>query len=180
MLLPRERRHGYGRNACEPQPVLADDVIQRLENLVAGAKIDVELHEGTTVEAGVDRESRSALRRLIEFKAGFTNVEDEKVSELHGCRDLEAFPQGCGQVFRRNLCAGSCSNGEIEILRRASPVEPHLERVSTFQHPTVMRRLARVEHARKKPVESDLAPYPMEINGVATRPFEQACFEGGP
>jgi hypothetical protein len=59
-------------------------------------------------------------------------------------------------------------------------VEPHLKRVTTLQHPTVTCRLARVEHAREKAIESDLAPQTMEINGVATRPFEQACFEGGP
>ena len=45
--------------------------------------------------------------------------------------------------------------------------------------PAVVHRLARVEHARKKSIESDLPPQTMEINGVATRPFEQTCFEGG-
>lgn len=28
--------------------------------------------------------------------------------------------------------------------------------------------------------QRDLAPQAVEINGVATRPFEQACCEGGP
>ena len=40
-------------------------------------------------------------------------------------------------------------------------------------------REAGVEHAREKAIERDLAPQTMEINGVAARPFEQACFEGG-
>jgi hypothetical protein len=65
-------------------------------------------------------------------------------------------------------------------LAEVALVEPHLKRVSTLQHPTVTYRLARVEQAREKAIERDLASQAMEINGVATRPFEQACFEGGP
>ena len=59
-------------------------------------------------------------------------------------------------------------------------MEPHLKCVTALQHPTVTCRLARVEQAREKAIERDLAPQTMEINDVATRPFEQACFEGGP
>ncbi len=44
-------------------------------------------------------------------------------------------------------------------------------------HPTVAPRQVRVEHACEKVIERDLAPQAMEINDVATRPFEQACFE---
>jgi hypothetical protein len=47
-------------------------------------------------------------------------------------------------------------------------VKPHLKGVAAFQHPTVTGRQARVEHAREEPIERDLAPQAMEINGVAT------------
>ena len=50
----------------------------------------------------------------------------------------------------------------------------------TLQHPTVTRGQARVEHAYEEPIERDLAPQTMQINRDATRPFEQAGFEGGP
>ena len=66
------------------------------------------------------------------------------------------------------------------VRRRQSLVEPHLKRVATLQHPTATCRLARIEQAREKAIECDLASQAMEINGVATRPFEQACLEGGP
>ena len=69
---------------------------------------------------------------------------------------------------------------QVEIFRRTSPVEPHLKCVPAFQHPRVVHWLALVEHPRKQSIERDLAPQTMEINGVATGPFEQACFEGRP
>ncbi len=69
---------------------------------------------------------------------------------------------------------------QVEVFRRASPVKPHLERVAALQHPTVTPRQVRVEHPGEQAIERHLAPQTMEINGVATRPFEQACFEGGP
>ena len=79
---------------ANPEPVLADDAIQGLDYVVADAKIDVELDEGAAVETGIDRESRAALRCLIQFQAGFTHDEDEEVIELYRCRNLKAFPQG--------------------------------------------------------------------------------------
>lgn len=50
-------------------------------------------------------------------------------------------------------------------------MEPHLKGVPTLQHPDVTHG-AIIEHARKKPVEGNLAPETMQINGVATRPLE--------
>ena len=44
--------------------------------------------------------------------------------------------------------------------------------VPALQHPDVVRGLAVVEHARQKPVEGNLTPEAMQINGVATRPLE--------
>ena len=180
MLFGRERRHGDGRYAGEREPVVADDAIHGLDHVVADAKIDMELDEAATVEAGVNREPRAALRCLIEFKAGFTYVEHEEVSEFDGSRKLEAFTKGRSEIVGRRLSDGRHANREVEIFRRASPVKPHLERVATLQHPTVTPRQVRIEHADEQAIERDLAPQTMEINGVATRPFEQACFEGGP
>ena len=120
------------------------------------------------------------FRCLVQFQARFTHVEYEEVREFYGCGNLEAFPQGRGEIVGWSLCAERRSNGEIEILRRARPVEPQLKRVPTLQDPTVTRRQARVEHAYEKPIERDLAPQTMQINRVATRPFEQANFEGRP
>ena len=162
------------------EPVVADDTIHGLDHFVADAKIDMELDEAATVESGVDGEPRAALRCLIEFKAGFTYVEHEEVSEFHGSRKLEAFTKGRSEIVGRRLSNGRHANREIKIFRRASPVEPHLKRVAALQHPTVTPRQVRVEHAGEQAIERDLASQTMEINGVATRPFEQACFEGGP
>ena len=103
MLFGRERRHRDGRNAGEREPVVADDAIHGLDHFVADAEIDMELYEAATVEAGVDRESRAALRCLIEFEPGFAHVEDEEVSEFHGSRNLEAFTKGRGEIFGRRL-----------------------------------------------------------------------------
>lgn len=172
MLFGRESRHGDGRNAGEREPVVADDAIHGFDHFVADAKIDMELDEAATVEAGVDGESRAAVGCLIKFKTGFTHVEDEEVSKFHGSRKLEAFTKGRSEIVGRHLSDGRYANREIEIFRRARPVKPHLKRVAAFQHPPVMLRQVRVEHAGEQAIERHLAPQTMEINGVATRPFE--------
>ena len=51
-------------------------------------------------------------------------------------------------------------------------------RLPALQHPAVTPRQVLVEHPGA--IERDLSPETIEINGVATRPFEQACFEGDP
>jgi hypothetical protein len=138
------------------------------------------VHLGAARDSPSTPASTVAASCLIEFKAGCTHVEDEEVSEFHGSRNLEAFTKGRSEILRRRLSDGRHANREIEIFRRASAMEPHLQRVAALQHPTVTPRQVRVEHPGEQAIERHLAPQTMEINGVATRPFEQACFEGGP
>ena len=84
----------------------------------------------------------------------------------------------CGFWWSHSV--GIRANREVQILCRASSMEPHLTGVPAPRHPALMRWLVGVEHARKKSIERDLPSETMQINGVATRPIEQARFKGGP
>src|SRR5262245_31610685 len=93
MLFDGERRHDNGRNAGECEPVLALDCLERFEDFVSDAQIDVKRHERPTVETGIDWKARAAFRGLIQFGHRLAHDEREEVGQLDGRRELEPFSE---------------------------------------------------------------------------------------
>jgi hypothetical protein len=93
MLLDGERRHHNGRNAGETELVFALDAFERFQDFVSHAEVNVKPHERPTVEAGIDRKARTALRSLIQFRHRLTDDEREEVGQLDRRRELKSFSQ---------------------------------------------------------------------------------------
>src|SRR5262245_37192388 len=79
MLFDGERWHHNGRDAGEIQPVFALDALQRLEDFITDSKVDVKLHERSTIAAGIDRKARAAFGSLIQFGHRLADYEREEV-----------------------------------------------------------------------------------------------------
>ena len=175
MLLDGERRHYHPRDAGETEPVFALDGLERLQNFVSDAEVDVKLYERPTIETGIERKTRAAFRRLIQFGYRLAHGEHEKIGQLDGRRELQPFSQ------RRLVpdVAPSTPDGQVEVLRRPSHVESHLEGIAALENPTITYRLGRIEHACKEPIERHLPPQTMQIDSVTTRPFVEPRLECG-
>ena len=137
VLLDGQRRHDNRRDAGETEPVLTLNTLERLQHVIADAEINVEPDERSTVEAGVNGESRAALWSLIEVGHHFADLEHEEVRQLHRRGDQKSLPQ------RRRGFNGALtsSNSQVEVLRRTRPQESHFERVAAFQDPTIANGL---------------------------------------
>lgn len=83
MLLERQRRYDARRDTGEAEPVLASDLIDRFEHGVTNPEVDVELHEASTIEPGIDGKSRSTLGCLVKFQRCVADLEDEQVRQAN-------------------------------------------------------------------------------------------------
>lgn len=64
VLFGRKRRDGDRGNTSESEPIFTGDFVQRFQDLVTDAEIDMESNEGATVETHINRKPCAALRRL--------------------------------------------------------------------------------------------------------------------
>ncbi|MCK7498496.1 MAG: hypothetical protein MZW92_53595 [Comamonadaceae bacterium] len=85
MLLLREHgRHGWC-DAAESQPVLPNEHVKRLDDLVPDAEVDVKADERAAVETCIHREPGATHRSLIERHHRPADDEREEVGEASLC-----------------------------------------------------------------------------------------------
>ena len=175
MLLNGEGRHHNGRDAGETEPVLTFDALERLEDFISNAEIDMKFHERSTIETCIDRKARAAFRSLIQFGHRLAHDEREEVGQIDRRRELKPLSQR-GRVSCR---CWSAPDGQVEVLCRSCHVESHLERIAAFEDPTIAYRLGRIEHPCKESIEGHLPTQTMQINSITTRPFVEPRLECG-
>jgi hypothetical protein len=175
VLLDGECRYHNRRNAGETEPVFALDALERLEDFVSDAEVDVELHERSTIETGIHWKTRSAFWSLIQFGHRLAHDECEEVGQVDRHRELEPFSER-DRVSHASLNA---PDRQVEVLCRPRHVESHLERIAALEDPTVANGLGRVEHACEEPIERDLPAQPMQINSITACAFVEPRLECG-
>jgi hypothetical protein len=82
MLLDGERRHQNRRDAGETEPLFALDALERLQDFISNAEIDVKLHVRPAVDTSIDRKARATFRSLIQFGHRLADGEREEVGQI--------------------------------------------------------------------------------------------------
>src|SRR5207237_8021811 len=121
VLLDREYRYYSGRNARETEPVVALDALERLEDFVSDAEVDVKLYERSTIETGIDWKARAAFRSLTQFGHRLAHDEREEVRQIDGRCELKPLSQR-DRVSGASLGA---PDGPVEVLGRSARGESH-------------------------------------------------------
>ena len=79
VLLDGQCRRDNTRDVGETEPVLTLNTLKRLQHVIADAEVNVKPDECSTVEAGVNRESRAAFWSLIEVGHHFADLESKEI-----------------------------------------------------------------------------------------------------
>ena len=156
VLFGRERRNRYGGNARETEPILSDNFIERFEDFIADAKVNVEFHKRPTVEARVNWEPSASLFWLIEFGHCLSDDKCEEVWQPHRGGQLKTLPEGRSRAFYRGCSFDSTSDSQVEVFRRSRFMEPQFQGVTALQNPALANWLRRIEHSCKESIKRDL------------------------
>lgn len=144
---------------------LADELFERLDDLVADTEVDVEFHEGATVETSVYRKSGTAFRCLIEIGHHLTDRKSEEVRHVHGSREQKPLPEPRSGVVGSSRAV---ANREIQVFRGSRLSESEFECVAALEHPALANSVVLVKHPGQESVECDLPSEAIQV-GVLTK-----------
>ena len=176
MLLLREHgRHGW-RDAAESQPVLPNELVERLDDLVPDPEVDVKADERAAVETCIHRKPGATLGSLIERHHRPADDEREEVRQANLCGRAQVIEQRFGAWGVRQRTNAS-TDAEVEVARRSRLVEPHFQRIAALEYPAVTGRQRWIEHPREESVKCHLPAQPLQVTDFALGAIEQADFE---
>jgi hypothetical protein len=88
VLLGRKSGNRDWSDSCEAKPIIAGELLERFDDVIAHGKIDVEPGERATVHPRVDWKSRATLRRLVQFEGRLADDKHKEVRSLVHCNEL--------------------------------------------------------------------------------------------
>lgn len=179
LLMDRERRESGRGDPGEGEEFGAGHLVRRLLQNVAHSGIEMELGEDPAGKPGLDRETRSPLRRRGERLVRCPDAELEKVAGIVRRRPLQRFVElaDVAGADRPGLRDGG-RDPEIKVLSDARfKVIPDLEYEAAFHDP---RHGSLGKKASEQAVEGDQTPQPVELGPGPLGPGFQTRLQGLP